>query len=107
MQARRRDSASRSSEQPSFQIHIPSRELEEEGSLRDGSKDSRCLFSPSYTCGIQDSRLFLPSPTSSPQPLIPSGQGDLTRTSNSLAWAGTPGEAVFSENTIREHRYTM
>lgn len=28
-------------------------------------------------------------------------------TFNSLAWAETQGEAVFSENIIHEHRYRM
>ena len=92
---------------PGFRVHTVSVELEEEGSLRDVSKQSGCLFS--QACGMWDAeeshRLILPSPTPPAWPVTTSGQGDITGSFHSLAGAGTPGGAVFSENTIPKHRY--
>lgn len=53
---------------PSCWVHTIPAELEEEGLLRDGSKGSRCLFSP--LLHLWHPGLFLPSPAS-PRPPAP------------------------------------
>lgn len=69
----------------------------EERALRDISRESRCLFPPSQTCGIWDPTRVTESPFPSPHstPKAP-------HSFNSLAWAGTQGEAVFSENIVHD-----